>query len=61
MNCTCCHAPLIDGDPFITRYQFWRDGRKLVEVAARGDAQAARWFWENHPGQFEGAEMRAML
>jgi hypothetical protein len=45
-----------------TRYQFWRDGRKLCETDAEKDDEAIAWFKENHPEQFaQGAEMRALL
>lgn len=45
-----------------TRYQFWRDGRKLAETDAENDGSAIEWFKAQHPAEYaKGAEMRAML
>lgn len=45
-----------------TRYQFWRDDRKLCETDAETDSEAIGWFKANHPEQFkQGADMRALL
>ena len=53
---------IITSADYTTRYQFWRDGRKLAETDATGDGAAIKWFAENHPAEYaKGAEMRAML
>ena len=52
---------IIGGDD-TTRYQFWRDERKLAETDAASDGAAIEWFKTQHPAEFaKGAEMRAML
>ena len=50
----------IIGDLGDTRYQFWRDERKLAETDASSDGAAIRWFQMNYPAEYAlGAEMRA--
>ena len=53
---------IVIGGDGTTRYQFWRDGRKLAETDARHDGAAIEWFKTTYPDEFkQGAEMRVLL
>ena len=50
---------IIGGGDYGTRYEFWRDGRKLAKCEARSDSEAIAWFKANHKAEYDrGCEMR---